>query len=79
MLDSGIIAMVFDIKMDDFHRKTHLMAGVHMTHTPIVITYSSVDTRDSVFIASTMTVLHDLDVKAADVLTSWHPTEKRYG
>ena len=38
-----------------------------MTNTLDVITYSSVATRDSVCIALVMAVLHDLEVKAADV------------
>ena len=36
--------MVFDIKMEDFHRNTHLFVGGHMSHTPNVITYFSVVT-----------------------------------
>ena len=37
--------MVFDIKMEDFCKVAHLVAGGHMTHTPDIITYFSVVTR----------------------------------
>ena len=39
--------IVFDIKMDDFHRKVCLVEGGHMTHTPDVITHASVVTRET--------------------------------
>ena len=39
-----------------------------MTYTPDAITYSSVVTRKTVHIALNMVVLHDLEVKAAEVL-----------
>ena len=63
--------MVFDIKMEDFQRKAHLVVGGHLTHTPDTITYSSVVTRETVCIAFTMAVLHDLEVKAADLLNDY--------
>ena len=52
--------MVLDIKMEDFKRKACLVVGDHMTHTPDVITYSSVVTRETVHIALNMALLHDL-------------------
>ena len=60
--------MVFDIKMDDSQRKSWLVAFGHTTHTPDVITWSIVVTREIVCIALIIAVLHDLEVKAADVL-----------
>ena len=66
-----LYVMVFNIKMEDFQRKTCLVAGGHMTHTLDTITYSSVVMRDTVCIALTMAVLHDLKVKAADVLNAY--------
>ena len=42
-----------------------------MTHTPDTITYSSVVTRETVCIALTMAALHDLEVKAANVLNAY--------
>ena len=63
--------MVFDIKMEDFQRKACLVTGGHMTYTPDTITYSSVVTRETVHIALTMAMCHDLEVKAADVLNAY--------
>ena len=42
-----------------------------MTHTPNTITYSSVVTRETVLIALTIVVLHDLEVKAAHALNAY--------
>ena len=42
-----------------------------MTHIPDTITYSKVVTRETVYIGFTMAVLHDLEVKAADVLNAY--------
>ena len=63
--------MVFYIKMDNFQRKACLVAGGHMTNTPDTIMDSSVVSREMVFIALTMVVLHNLEVKAADVLNDY--------
>ena len=70
--------MVLDVRMEDFRRKACLVVGVHMTETPEVIAYSSVVTRETVCIASTMAVLHDLEIKAVDVLNAYvmAPREK---
>ena len=43
----------------------------HMTHTLRTIMYSSVVTRETVCIALPMTVLHDLEVKGADILNAY--------
>ena len=59
--------LVFDIKLDGFWHKAHLVAGGHMTATPAVLTYASVVSRDSVRIALTIAALNDLQVKASDV------------
>ena len=34
--------MIFDVKMEDFRRKSRFVAGGHMTDTPADITYASV-------------------------------------
>jgi hypothetical protein len=52
---------VFDVKMD-FTRKTRLVAGGHMTDPPSSITYSSVVSRDSVWLALMVAALNDLDI-----------------
>ena len=49
--------MVFNIKMEDFWRKAHLVA---VTNTQDIITHSSVVTRETVCIALTMVALHVL-------------------
>ena len=65
--------MVFDIKMEDIYmRKACLVAGGLLTHTPDFVTYSSVVTRKSVYIALIIALLHDdLEDKAADVLNAY--------
>ena len=47
------------------------MAGAHLTHTPDVVTYSIVITKETLCIALTMAALHDLEVKGADVLDAY--------
>ena len=41
-----------------------------MTHTPDVVTYSSVVMRETVYIALIMAALHDLVVRSADILNT---------
>ena len=62
--------MVFNIKMEDFHRKAHLVWVGHMTHTPDTIIYFSVVIRETVHSALTIAALYDPEVKAADVLNA---------
>ena len=63
--------MVFDIKMDDFTRKTRLVAGGHKTDAPSTITYASIVSRETVQIAFLMAALNDLEVKVGDVLNAY--------
>jgi hypothetical protein len=63
--------VVFDIKIDNFQRKSRMVAGGHMTATPPTMTYASVISRDTVHIALTMAALHDLEVKAADIQNAY--------
>ena len=63
--------MVFDIKMEDFQRKACLIVGGHMTNTLDTIMYFSVVTRETVCIAFTRAMLHDLEVKAADIMNAY--------
>jgi hypothetical protein len=58
--------IVFDIKMD-FMRKARFCAGGHTTDTPMVMTYSSVASRDSVQIGFMLAALNRLDVMACDL------------
>ena len=49
-----------------------------MTHTPDAITYYSSDvTRETGHIALTIAALHDLEVKAADVLNAYETAPNR--
>ena len=59
--------LMFDIKLDGFQCKAQHVAGGHMNQTPVVLTYRSVVSRDSVCIAQTIAALNDLQVKASDV------------
>ena len=63
--------MVFDIKLDGFKRKCQLVAGGHVTDTPAVMTYASVVSHDSVWIALTIAALNDLEVKASDIQNAY--------
>jgi hypothetical protein len=59
--------MIFDVKMEDFHRKARFVAGGHTTDTPHAMNYASFVSRESVRVALTLAVLNDLDVKMADI------------
>ena len=59
--------MVFSIKMDDFSRKAHLVAGGHMVEAPKCLTFASVVSRESVRIALILAALNDLEVKTSDI------------
>jgi len=63
--------MIFDVKMEDFRRKSRLVAGGHMTETPKCMTYSSVVSRETVRIALTIAALNDLQVKAGDIVNAY--------
>ena len=63
--------LVFDIKMEDFRRKAHLVAGGHMTDAPVTITYASVVSKETVRIALTLAALNALEVKAADIMNAY--------
>ena len=66
-----ICQIVFKTKLKDFHRKTYREAGVHKTHTPNFITYFSVVMKETLCIVHTIAALHDLEVKAADLLNPY--------
>ena len=62
--------VIWDVKLDSFKRKSLLVPRGHMTEAPASITYSSVVSRDIVRIALTIAALHDLEVKAADIMNA---------
>ena len=63
--------MIFDIKMDDFSRKSRLVSGGHMTEAPDAMTYASVILRETVYIALIIAALNRLQVKAADIMNAY--------
>ena len=67
--------------MEDFQRKACLLAVGHMTNTPDTIIYFNVVMIETVQIALTMVAIHDLEVKAANVLNTYVMAlnMKRYG
>ena len=73
--------LIYDIKLDDFCRKAWLVARGHMTKAPVVMTYASIVSRETVHIALTIAALNDLEVKASDVQNAYltaHCTEQIY-
>jgi hypothetical protein len=62
-----ICHMIFEVKMEYFHRKAQFVAGGHTTDTPHVITYASVVSRESTRIALILAALNDLEVTMGDI------------
>ncbi|MGH3054508.1 MAG: reverse transcriptase domain-containing protein, partial [Gaiellaceae bacterium] len=58
--------VVFDIKMD-FTRKSRLVAGGHLTDPPLVMTYSSVVSRESVRIAMLLASVNACELVMLDI------------
>lgn len=60
--------LVFDVELEgNFRRKARLVAGGHMTETPVVVTCASVVLQEMVWIALTMAALNDLEAKTSDI------------
>jgi hypothetical protein len=59
--------MIFDIKMEDFHRKARFVVGGHTTDNPHTMTYAIVVSRQSVRVALELAALNILDVKMDDI------------
>jgi hypothetical protein len=55
--------------MEDFCRKACLVTKEHQTEAPMTITYASVVSRETVYIALLMAALNDLEVKVGHVLS----------
>ena len=62
--------MIFDVKMDNFRRKSQIVVGVHKTDTPANITYARVVSRDTFCLDLFIAALNDLDVKCVDFLNA---------
>ena len=63
--------MIFDIKMEDFQQKAHLVAGGHMTAAPATLTYTSLVSCKTVHIALMIAALNGLEVKAGNALNTY--------
>jgi hypothetical protein len=63
--------MIFDSKIEDFRRKAHMVAGGHMTGAPMIMTYASMVSCETICIALTLAALNDLKVKVADILNAY--------
>ena len=64
--------MIFDIKIgENFRRKAHLVVGGHTIDALATLTYSSVVSRDSVWIALTIAALNELEVMACDIQNAY--------
>ena len=62
------VNIISNINMDGkFTRKARLVADGHTTAPPSSITYSSVVSRESVWIAFLLAYLNDLDIFACDI------------
>ncbi|KAL7476013.1 LOW QUALITY PROTEIN: hypothetical protein ACHAW6_001903 [Cyclotella cf. meneghiniana] len=60
--------MIFDVKMD-FH--CPIIARGHMTKAPATLTYASVVSQDTMWIALLVAALNNVDIWAADVLNTY--------
>ena len=64
--------MIFDIKMgENVCRKARWVAGGHTTDAPATLIYSSVVSRDSVWIMLTIAALNELEVMACDIQNAY--------
>ena len=60
--------MIFDVKMDEnFRRKARFLEDGHKTKTPAETTYSSLVSRDLVWIALKIAELNEFDVLDYDI------------
>ena len=72
--------LIFEVKFD-LRRKARYVAGGHLTDPPSSITYSSVVSQESIWIAFLAAALNGLDVLAADIQNAYlnAPTEEKFG
>jgi hypothetical protein len=59
--------MIFDVKMEYFHRNARFVTGRHTHDTPHAMTYEIVVSRESVRVALTLTALNNVDGKMSDI------------
>ena len=63
--------MIFDVKMENFRQKERLVAGVHMSKSPSVVTYAIVISRETIPIALTIAALDNLQLNCGDILNAY--------
>ena len=63
--------------MEELCRNVHLVVESHVLHTLDVVAYSSVVTGETLCIALTMAILHDLEVKIANALNAYRMAPNR--
>jgi len=64
--------VIWDVKLgENFRRKARLVAGGHTTTTPTSLTYSSVVSRESVWLALTIAALNGLDILACGIQNAY--------
>ena len=63
--------IIFDVNMEVLRQKAGMVSGSHMTNTPLIITYASVVSRETVRIALIMGALHDMSVKNAYIMNDY--------
>ena len=60
--------MIFDVKLgENFRRKARYVAVGHKTDTPLLVTYSTIVSRDSVQICLTIAAMSDLEILSGDI------------
>jgi len=59
--------MILDVKMEDFHRKAHFIAGGHKTELPTIITCAGVVSSETVCLLLMLVSLSDLEFKVAAI------------
>ena len=59
--------MIFNVNMEEFSRKSRLVASGHMRETPATMTYVSVVYHETVCLALVIAALKELEVKSGDV------------
>ena len=57
--------------MEEFCRKSHIVAGGHMTETPATMTYASAVFCETVCLDLAISVLKKLELKCVDVMNAY--------
>jgi hypothetical protein len=63
--------MIFDVKVGSLKRKARYVAGGHETEPPAEMTYASVVSRESVWLAFLIAALNDLTLLSADIQNAY--------